>query len=880
MNKTAIKDYAIWARTKLIEDTKYKAGLIGISERGIEEPLPQSTLDLQFFDIGMNDPVQIGAQEIRQRNELVEKLESKEKESDFETAFDYIIEEVAYTWFNRIIAVRFMEVNEYLPSNIRMLSSEDSSKQEPDMVTRPFNTDLDFSESEKQKIIKLKSENKDDELFRLLFIKQCNKFNGILPEIFEKTSDYTELLFNISWTDQEGVVGKLIKNIPEEDFKETVEIIGWMYQYYNTEPKDETFKLLKKNIKISKERIPAATQLFTPDWIVKYMVENSLGRLWIEGHEDSDLEQNWKYYLKEAEQEPEVQEELKKIRKEYRKLKPEDIRFIDPCMGSGHILVYAFDLLMQIYESQGWNRVDAAASIVENNLYGIDIDDRAYQLAYFGVMMKGRQYDRRFFDRDIKNNIVSITESNGLEQIKGETGQITFEEAHKETANYLIEVFQDAKEYGSILNIEERNYEGLENYLLEIDEKGSLDLITYSKINPLKEKLPVIIKQAKIMSQKYDVVVTNPPYMGTRGRSSNAVKYIGDNFPISKADIFSVFIEKCFSWLIPNGYSSIVTPESWMFISSYEKLRGVLLEQYMFTSLIHLGFGAFECGFGTVILSIGAHKSSNHKCKYINLSDIENKELGYENCDTKTTYIKDQNAFLEIPSHPIAYWVTNRVISIFCNFDKISDYGNTRQGMATSDNKRFLRNWYEVIKSKIEFNNMGTSKKKWFPYNKGGGFRKWYGTACEIINWENDGQEVKEYAASLYGSYTRTIKNINDYFMESLAWPYISSNARFGARYQPRGFIFDVAGSSFFTKSNNIYYFCGLLSSKVAISFMRIINPTMNYQVGDVARIPVIISIKSKKQDIDKMVKTNIERAKTDWDAFETSWDFKKHPLL
>ncbi|MDD2212872.1 MAG: BREX-1 system adenine-specific DNA-methyltransferase PglX, partial [Clostridia bacterium] len=424
MNKTAIKNFAVWARNKLIAEITYKAGLLGITDQEIKSSLPQSTKDVQFFDLGTKEPYSISGVEIEQRKKLEEIIQQKEKQSDYQTAYNSVIEEVAYTWFNRLIAVRFMEVNDYLPSCIRVLSSESSTKIEPDLVTTPFEADLDYTPYEKDRIMQLKNDNQLDELFRMLFIKQCNTLNEILPELFQKINDYTELLLNVSFTDQDGVVYHLVHDIPEDDFnveKEgQVEIIGWLYQYYNIEPKDETFALLKKNVKITKERIPAATQLFTPDWIVRYMVENSLGRLWLEGHPNAELKAGWKYYLDEAEQESEVQVQLDTIREEYKTIKPEDIKVIDSCMGSGHILVYAFDVLIQIYESYGYSRSDAAKSIIEHNLYGLDIDNRAYQLAYFAVMMKARQYNRRILNDELFCHVYAIQESNGInrEQLK------------------------------------------------------------------------------------------------------------------------------------------------------------------------------------------------------------------------------------------------------------------------------------------------------------------------------------------------------------------------------------------------------------------------------------------------------------------------------
>ena len=461
MNKTAIKNFAIWARNKLIADVSYDARLIGIRSEGIAKPLPQSFGGTQFFDIGTAEPYSISGEAVRQRDKLIEVIQQKEKDTDYKTAYQYVIEEVAYTWFNRLIAIRFMEVNDYLPSHIRVLSSE-SGKLEPDLVTTPFDAELPFTAEEEAQIFQLKQDNKLDEVFRILFLKQCNALNEILPALFEKTKNYTELLLSLSVIDQDGVVYHLIHDIPEDDFNiergGQVEIIGWLYQYYNTEPKAAAFA---KNGKITKEEIPAVTQLFTPDWIVRYMVENSLGRLWVEGHPECDLKENWKYYLEEAQQEPEVQVKLSEIRKEYAALNPEDIKLIDPCMGSGHILVYAFDVLMQIYESAGYSQRDAAKSILENNIYGLDIDDRAYQLAYFAVMMKARQYNRRILNGENSCHVYAIQESNSINRAHLKYFGAGMDDIEKNAAKMqlegLLDTLTDAKEYGSILNVESYN---------------------------------------------------------------------------------------------------------------------------------------------------------------------------------------------------------------------------------------------------------------------------------------------------------------------------------------------------------------------------------------------------------------------------------------
>ena len=515
MNKSAIKSFAIWARTKLINEITYKSGLIGITDKGISHPLDSSTDNIQHFNIGTEKPYEIKDREIKQRDAYIKRIKEKEATSDYNTAFNYVIEEIAYTWFNRLIAIRFMEVNDYLPSKTRVLSSETNGKTEPDMVTSPFDTDMEFTSEEKDYIISLKHDNRLDELFRFLFIKQCNTLNALLPELFERTSDYTELLLTISFTDSDGIVSHLVNDIPEEDFTEAVEIIGWLYQYYNTEPKDEVFALLKKNVKITKERIPAATQLFTPDWIVRYMVENSLGRLWVEGHPNNELQSNWKYYLEEAEQEEHVKQELEKIREEYKKLNPTDIKVIDPCMGSGHILVYAFDVLMQIYESQGYTQRDAANSIIEHNLYGLDIDDRAYQLAYFAVMMKARKYDRRFLTKEIKPKLYAIKESNEINKnhLKYFGNSLSDIERNlaRSQVEYLIDTYIDAKEYGSILNVDDCNWELLYRFIEDFNIEGQMSLDSVGA-EDTKKSLQELIPIAHTMAQKYDVVITNPPY--------------------------------------------------------------------------------------------------------------------------------------------------------------------------------------------------------------------------------------------------------------------------------------------------------------------------------------------------------------------------------
>jgi len=885
MDKTAIKNFSIWARNKLIADISYKAGLLGITEKEIKAPLPQSTENVQFFDIGNREPYSISGSEIEQRRRLAEVIADKAKYGNYAIAYKSVMEEVAYTWFNRLIAIRFMEVNDYLPTRIRVLSSESRGKLEPDLVTHPFGADLGYTPYEKDRIMQLKNENKLNELFRMLFIKQCNALNKNLPELFEKTNDYTELLFNVSFTDKDGVVYHLVNDISEDDFdvkKEgQVEIIGWLYQYYNTEPKDETFALLKKNIKITKERIPSATQLFTPHWIVRYMVENSLGRLWLESHPNDELKAKWKYYLDEAEQTPEVAEQLRVLRSQSKVKSPEDIRLIDPCMGSGHILAYSFDILMQIYECEGYAPRDAAKLIIEKNIYGLDIDRRAYQLAYFSLMMKGREYHRKFLEGKSRVNLCVIKESNNIDRNRLKYFGVEMNDIEKSAAinqmESLLDTFIDADEYGSMIKVDNYNWELLKRYIKDVDIPIRISMHDI-EIEKMKNQLSSLINIAEIMDLKYEVVITNPPYMGTRGIGQKLVNYIKENFPDSKLDVFAVFIEKCMKFTRKGYYLSLVTPESWMFITSFYKLRKLIINTCTISTLNHLGFKAFETGFGTVAIVMSKRILKNFIGTYIDLNENE-KNLDIAFFEEKRKYMSQSN-YKKIPGWPIAYWVKDDLINTFKN-KNISDFGRTRQGMATSDNNRFLRFWHEVKNDDIVFNleKVVNDKEKWFPYNKGGRFRKWYGTAAYIVNWENEGKEIKEYAASLYGSYSRTIKNIDEYFKEAIAWPYITAGNRFGARFQPKGFIFDVAGPSLFTIEKYKYYLCGLLSSKLTIQFMRIINPTMNYQVGDIAKIPVIYNEKFSIK-INALVKENIFIAKKDWDTFETSWDFKNSPLI
>lgn len=879
MNKTAIKNFAIWARNKLIADICYRAGLMGITEKGIADHLPQSTLDAQFYDIGAAEPYLVAGEAIKQRRQLVSAIREKEADTDYATAYQYIMEEVAYTWFNRLIAVRFMEVNDYLPSHLRVLSSE-SGKVEPDLVTTPFDAELPFTAEEEAQIIQWKQDNKLDELFRFLFIKQCNALNEILPGLFEKTTDYTEVLLNLSVVDQEGVVYKLTHDIPEKDFDieqgGQVEIIGWLYQYYNTEPKKAAFE---KNGKITKEEIPAVTQLFTPDWIVRYMVENSLGRLWLEGHPDSDLRKNWKYYLDEAPQEPQVQAKLATIRKEYAALTPEDLTLIDPCMGSGHILVYAFDVLMQIYESVGYSQRDAAKSILEHNLYGLDIDDRAYQLAYFAVMMKARQYNRRILNGENTCHVYAIQESNPINRAHLKFFGAGLSDLEKNTAKMqlegLLDIITDAKEYGSILNVPEYNWALLRRFVGGIDDEVQISLES-AGVEQTAEELQKLIDLGETMARKYWVTCTNPPYAGTSNLSANVNNFVKKNYPDSKADLFAVFIERCRQMTADNGYQAMITQHSWMFLSSFEKLR----EKMMLTETVnmaHLGARAFEEIGGEVVQTTAFVRCANYVegykgtyCRLIEPTSQQGKEEMF--LAGQNRYTANQDDFAKIPGMPVAYWASDAILNCFLDKKPLDSQYKMREGIHTADNERFLRLWYEVnwntvvyeASSYEDIDNHG----RWVPYNKGGSYRKWYGNNDWVIGFDS----VYRNAMAQLKGHVRPSEGI--YFQEGGTWTAVTMGG-FGIRYYPAGYLFDAGGQV--AVGANIITCIAYLNSVVFGEIAKLTMPTINYKCGVIKTLP---NLCVNDENVAEHAKINIALSRDDWDSFETSWDFKTHPLV
>ncbi len=857
MDKNAIKKYAVWARRELISRVSQKALQYGISEENIGDA-NADTINGHLLT----------AAEQNQRQALIAQIEKD--------GYQQVMEEVAYIWFNRFCALRYMEVNGYLPTHVRVFTDEENNFK-PQIIDEAIHLDMDGLDIEK--VIAYKEANQTDELYKYLLITQCNALSDILPGMFQKISDYTELLFPDNLHREGSAIEQMIALIPQEDWQDQVQIIGWLYQYYNTEPKDQVFADLKKNIKISKENIPAATQLFTPDWIVHYMVENSLGRLWVEGHPNDEMKANWKYYLEEAEQEPEVQKHLETIRAEYAKLRPEDILCIDPCMGSGHILVVLFDVLVQIYEAYGYPTRDAVSQILEHNLWGLDIDERAAQLSYFAVMMKARQYDRRFFSRKVQPHVYAIVESNDIDEFTLEYF-INGDANLKKCMDTLMKELHDAKEYGSILNVTMVDFPALYARLTEIEE--DINMHRESALNTIKP----LIQVAEALAQKYSVTCTNPPYMGSSGMSAKLSDFVKKNYPDSKSDMSTVCMERATSFCKENGYWAMINIPVWMFLSSYEKLRENLLNGQTLVNMVHPGRGIFGSDFGTTTFVFQNHVIGGYKGSYRRLFDKQGEVEGIDVREQallagKGKFTADQTNFSKIPGSPVAYWVSEAFFDTFSAGKLLGTLADSKQGLATADNNRFLRQWYEVAHKRINFVARDTedakcSGYKWFPYNKGGEFRKWYGNNDCIVNWEDDGYEIR-HNFDEKGKLRSRPQNTDFYFRESASWSLVTSSVA-AFRYKPYGHIFDVAGMSFFS-NDKLAYLLGLCNSTYATKVLEIIAPTINYQCGDIANIPVILK-DELMDDVTNNVTVNISISRTDWDSYEISWDFQRHPML
>ena len=865
MNKTAIKNFAVWARRKLISDITYKAGMLGITDSGIAEPLPISTKDLQFFDIGTKDYAEVSGNEIKQRAKLADAIKKKENSSKtYKEAFEYIVEEVAYTWFNRLIAIRFMEVNDYLASGIRVLSSENPAKSEPDFVTTPFDTDLDFTSVEQDKVMQLKDENKLDELFRMLFIKQCNNLHEILPELFEKIDDYTELLLTISFTDKDGVVYHLVHDIEERDFNVAeegqVEIIGWLYQYYISEKHDQIINIYKGTVK--KDDIPAATQLFTTDWVVRYMVDNSLGRYWIERNPDSKLAEKLEFFVTPKNGEFKYVDE---------KIDPTELTFFDPCMGSGHILVYAFDVLMEIYRECGYSDRDAALNIVQFNLHGLDIDRRAYQLAYFAVVMKARSYNRRALTSGVWNNVAAIEESNDLDAFKCEG--VTTDKEQNQIGEYLLDTYRHAKEIGSLQTIEAYDYKAFAEYLLNLKSpETQLDLFTSTWVDTMVPAMLKLTKQAGIMSKKYAVVCTNPPYMGKL--ESHLKDFVVNNYKEYSGDLFSVFMYRNFDFCKKDGYSAFMTPFVWMFIKTYEHLRNFIINNKSITSLIQMEYSAFEEATVPICSFILKNGKDANKALCFRLSDfkggmevqkkkileaIVNKECGY-------FYEATQSNFSKIPGSPIAYWVSEKMRESFLN-KLLYDYSISPSQNVTGNNNKYVRKFWELSNERIG------GKDNWIFYCKGGGYRKWWGNLEDVVNWTPKAREVYQYGD---GNHASQIINKEYWYKKGITWGLITS-ALPSFRIMPEGATYDKGGSTIIVDEKVYDFALALLNSKIYLEIATMLNPTLNFQVKDVRSMPLVLKNTDK---IEFLTEKNIKISKNDWDSFETSWDFRKHPLV
>lgn len=841
MNKTAIKNFAIAARLTLIDAVTQRAFEYEVTKNGKNNP-----------DQAEVNGKALTPTELSQRKQLIDRIRLN--------GFAQTMEEAAYTWFNRFIALRFMEVNGYLPTRIRVFTDENNAFK-PEILAEASRIELDGIDHDY--IMDMLDAQQNDTLYKYLLIAQCNALNVGLPEMFEEIGGWTELLFPNNLLRNDSVIAHMVEDIPEDDWRNQVQIIGWLYQYYNTEPKDKVFADLKKNIKISAEAIPAATQLFTPDWIVRYMVENSLGRLWTEGHgkpENAD----WKYYLEEAEQEDSVKAELEKLRTEYKNIQPEQIRFLDPCMGSGHILVYAFDVLMDIYTSCGWSERDAALSILRHNLYGLDIDRRAYQLAYFAVMMKARQYNRSIIKSgEVQPNLANFADVMGVD-IDLISGKI----------REFAEQFKFADTYGSLMEVAAPS--GLDDAVSEFNVSFGIS----------RRQLDMMLRIYKNLSQKYDVVVTNPPYMGGSGMNATLSDYVKDKFPDSKSDLFSCFMEQAYFLAKSTGYTSLITMESWMFLSSFEKLRQKINLSKTIINMVHmpyLGKGGTSLGinFGTAAVITKNSRIKNYNAQYEYTVYYETDDEGvpfvFPTINERWKTAKQEN-FSKIPGMPVAYWVSENFVRAF-EYPTLGNVGKARSGLQTGNNDLFLKYWQEVSFDNIAFNMSDkqqylNSGKKWTSQIKGGDYRKWYGNFDYIVNWQNNGAAIR----SCSGCRLNAMGNDSLFFIEGLTWSHTTSSV-YGARYLPTGHLFNVEAPTYFIDKDKMNYTLGFLNSCVAQMYLNVMNSTMHYLVGNIMALPFIY-VEEKQNSIDEKVEENIEMCRNDWDSFEISWDFEQHPLI
>lgn len=859
MNKSDLKNFAINARLALLQRVADRAALYGIDEEKC-----QSRAIVPSSAFHMLDGSVLSAQEVGQRNALIARISK--------IGYHQTMEEAAYTWFNRLIAIRYMQQHSLLPVSMRVLPEAPGAL--PQILREA--QDVSLPGVEPDQVLAMLDANRTDALYRYLLIALCNALGGWLPGMFQQITSVAELLFPAALLKADSVLGEMARL--DDDCWNEIQVIGWLYQYYNTQLKDETFELLKKNIKITKERIGAATQLFTPEWIVRYMVENSLGRLWLEGHPSETLRMKWRYYMDEAPQEPAVAARLAQIRAPYAALQPDQLTVLDPCMGSGHILVYAFDVLMDIYRSVGYTDRDAVQSIVQNNLYGLDIDDRAAQLAYFAVMMKACEYDRRFLRRGVQPHVCAIAESAPLAELSPFG-------AEKALAQTLLDTFRDAKEYGSILHVplSLADIRRLADRTAALQSGQQDTLLSMADNAQAAAAIQPLLAQAQILARQYDAVITNPPYMGASGMGARLSEYVKANYPDSKSDLFAVFIERCGDLLDEKGYQAMITQHAWMFLSSFERLRAKLQKEEMI-NMAHLGPRAFEEIGGEVVQTtafvLQKHHLQGYKGCYACLIEPTTQD-GKEAMFLAETnrYAAQQDNFSKIPGAPVAYWVSEKFIEIFERGTPIDDISITRQGIIPGNIDAFVRLWHEVSINRIGFNHTNSYEiirlgYKWFPYNKGGAYRRWSGNIEHIINMENDGYAIKN--AGLNNNYR--LREPSLYFKEAITWSKISSGT-FSARYMPVGCLFDIAGCCIFDLQEKTNYTLSLLNSSIITEVLKIISPTLNYEVDHIKKLPVIYN-DTLFHEISYMTNDCIDKSKKDWDSFETSWDFKKHPMI
>ncbi|WP_400227973.1 BREX-1 system adenine-specific DNA-methyltransferase PglX [Methanomethylophilus alvi] len=868
MDKGAIEKFAINARIKLRASTEMKIAELGL----VPGQTPKIDVIGDVVRITLPGGIEktLTKSEGYARQRLVDAIQAR--------GYNEIVEAASYTWFNRLIAIRYMEVNNYLPSKVRVLSSITPGKTEPDIITQCLNADLGFTDTEKTKVAQLKYDGKLVELFKLLFVKQCDELGKILPELFASVPDYERLLFDLNYTDADGVVRDLVDTIPEDDFRDAVQIIGWMYQYYNSEIKKETSTLLNEGTKVSKERIPAATQLFTPDWIVRYLVENSVGRIWVGCHENTNLKSKWKYYLDDAEQVSEINNELDKIRAERRNMTPEDITVLDPCMGSGHILVYAFDVLMQIYESYGYSREEAAKLIVEKNLYGIDIDDRAYQLAYFAIMMKARQYNSSIFSQNVKTHLCNVVE---MESIPSDAfSGFGSHMSAKDKSAAIIELdklfmsMKDSKTIGSLAKIRPIDWNLLDTFLADAGTS-----LFYTP--QIRDQMNRMVCVAKMLSYSYSVVITNPPYMGSPNMNETLSDYIKDHYTRGKTDLYACFIDQCLTLLKKTGQLAMITQHSFMTLSSFEDLRLRILKNGTFLNMAHLGPRAFDEIPGEKVQTVAFVYQKNLSTKYnatirrlLDAKGEHEKELLF--LSGANTFESPMNHVEKMPGKAIIYIFNQSIVNAFTKGQPLEELANVRQGIIPGNVDVFVRYWYEVNVKRIDFScreykDIAAHGRKWFPYNKGGSFRKWYGNFLHVLNMENDGYDIIN--SGMNNNYR--LRDPAFYFKEAVTWTKVSN--KFCVRYMPKGMLFDIAGCCIFDLDEQIKPILAFCNSSFCRDILNGTSPTSNYEVEHIKNLPII---KIPLEDVEQLVDTAIELSKEDWDTSELSWDFKQSPLL